>query len=244
MDASGKGELPAALEGSKKLLTMAFYSPSFAMSRIALLNPARYFNLWWDDPAAAKLVTAAMGKFVGATAGTLALAQAAGFQVDTDSESPDFLKIKTADGKFRYDISGGTVQYIRLAFRLVRSVYDRAQGNTPEQGKDFFSLLRTFGRGKLSPGAGLPVDWYLGKDGGGKDFDVTNAVLSRALPLPFTGMYEALSGEGLMGGLQQLPDVVGIGTSYRPDGGGGRSGKGGGLPSLPKLPELPQLPKL
>jgi hypothetical protein len=164
--------------------------------------------------------------------------------VDTDSESPDFLKIKTADGKFRYDISGGLSPYLRLAFRLVRATYDRAQGNPPERGKDALSILGSFVKGKLSPGASLPVEFYTGKTGGGKDFDVTDAVLSRALPLPFSGMYEALSGEGLMGGLQQLPDVVGIGTSYRPDGGGGRSGKGGGLPSLPKLPELPQLPKL
>ena len=242
-DASGKGEL-GSLEGSKKLLSAAFYSPSFAASRVALLNPARYVKLWRDDPAAAKIVTQSMGKFVAASAGALVLARSLGFQVETDWQSPDFLKIKTKDGKFTYDISGGLTQYLRLAFRLVDATYQRATGERPDRDNDAPAILGQFAKGKLSPSASLPFEFYSGKDGGGNPVTPASAVLSRVLPLPVSGMYEAFSQEGLMSGSRSLPDVIGIGTKYRPNGNNGRFRSAGGDSSMPKLAALPDLPAL
>lgn len=110
--ASGRGDLGKYLENHGKSLQEALFSPKLWKSRLDLINPIYYYQL--KGPARAYAAQAGV-TFAGTAASIMALAVAAGADVETDPRSSDFLKIKVGDTRF--DIMGGLQQNIVFVHR-------------------------------------------------------------------------------------------------------------------------------
>lgn len=196
---SGRGDL-GALNKYTSALNVPFFSPRLIKSRIDLMNPVEYMKL---DLAVRKIVRAQTVKMTAAILSTLALAKLAGAEVETDTESSDFGKIKV--GNTRWYVSGGHMRYLKISLQLAKRLFQGDFG-------DAASLLLSEGRKNLSPAASFGVDAVVGEDVTGNEFNLTDDALKLVTLLLLDDLIKGYEEEGRTGSLKALPSIVGIST--------------------------------
>jgi hypothetical protein len=149
---------------SAQILNSVFWSPSLQLSRMQVLTGSSFRKGLQTSPRVSKLVAKEYAKTLLGFGTLLALGLLAGFEVERDPTSSDFLKLRM--GNTRIDLGAGLMQYVVLVNKIVQGqTKSPVTGRITElRGKDkaFFRSLGgevgRFGRSKLTPGLGLGVD--------------------------------------------------------------------------------------
>lgn len=185
---TGRGPAPARWEGMFGDLSVALFAPRLITSRLYLLFGG---PLWQGLKTGNTAITTAylkdMTAFVAtnlAVMGLMSMIDGVELMGDDEDEkvfgegaadtwtSKDFGNIKYGDR--RYDIWGGFKQYVSLfsslGFGQTTSTYGNVRYAEDEEYKQL-SYLARFSRSKLSPSAALLIDWTLGEDYMGNDFE-------------------------------------------------------------------------
>ena len=218
-NATGRGNFRSklgqhALNTTAPIATSLFFSPRLIVSRMQLLNPAYYLKL---PKEVRKLAMKDMAKFIGVGTSILGLAKLAGADIETDSKSSDFMKIKV--GNTRQDIWGGLQQYVVLASRLATNESTSLSGQTRELSANSFpfttrkDLIYRFGENKLSPAFGFMRDFLRGTNWEGEEFSLSEEALQLIVPLYINETIQSIQEEGLTGGLLSTPGLFGVGVS-------------------------------
>lgn len=213
--ATGRGSLGSTIDSAMPALSTVLFSPRFVASRLQLLNPVTYAKNA-TSPGKRAVLKQQLGdavQFAAVVSATLGLAKAAGAEVGTDPESPDFLKIKA--GKTTYDFLAGIQQPMRLFYRIAEDVRRAAKGEPAKRGADTLSLLGRFGRSKLAPTPSFGVDMVARKDFIGRPFEVKRAIVDRVAPMFLKDAIEAYQQEGLAGTAKVLPGALGVGVQSK-----------------------------
>lgn len=213
--ATGRGELAGTMKDAAPLLNTMFFSPRLIASRLQLLNPVYYTKL----PKEVRIMALKdMAKFIGFGTSVLALAGAAGANVELDPRSPDFGKIHA--GSTRWDIWGGFQQYIRVASQLLSgTTKSSATGKINDLTADKARRTRadvalTFFRGKLAPVPGTVWDYMAGKTATGEKFDAQKKALDLFTPMIVNDLKDAFPEQGAMALLTVgVPSALGVGVS-------------------------------
>jgi len=192
---SGRTSLPNGLKQMAPILNAAFFSPRFALSRVAPL---------WDVPLGAyhglksgemppelKLEIRALSSMMGTNLAVLGLIGmvAAGdddLDIQLDPRSSDFAKLRYKN--FRVDLWAGYAQPARFLYRFATGKTMTQAGEVRDV--DRWDIFRSFLTTKQSPLASLLHDWWTGETMGGRPFGAPEkGGLLEQSPLP-----EKLSG--------------------------------------------------
>lgn len=205
-----------------------FWSPKYLVSRMRLLNPRTYTQL---NPAIRREVAKDVAAFAGTVLATGLLAAQAGFTVSLDPDDSDFLKIKTADGKTRYDLAAGFGPLLRVYWQFAKTGTTmlpddvRKKIGSDEQSsklaKDTATESYRFLRGKLSPVPSYLALWLFHdwKEVTGEKVTPGQAAIKRTLPLMYQDFQEAYEKEQAAGLLKVSPIFIGAGVQqYEPKG--------------------------
>ncbi len=184
----GRGSFGRALTNAGPILNAMLWAPRKFAGTINMFNPWRYLNPA-ISPTARK---AALGQLIGATAQTgaiIAMARAAGFDVDLDPTSTNFLKIQLpGTDHATVDLTGGNGVYLRYLTRMVVGHERTQQGRYVdlESGKPFSAnrgtITADFMRNKLAPIPSTIVDAVWGPAFGGP-FSVTKEMRDKLFPM-------------------------------------------------------------
>jgi len=161
----------------------------------------------------------------------LSLAALAGYQVNFNPTSTNFLRIRDKEehGDTYYDILGGLPQYVRLLSQLSsgyrQSVngkvtdLDAPRGKNNPFGQTRADVLLSFMRGKLSPIPGMAWNLLSKKDVIGQPYHLWPNVPEEFIPLPFTDVQEAYKVGDIDNALRVLvPSQFGVSvSSYDPN---------------------------
>lgn len=219
-NSTGRGDL-GFLESAAPVLNSFLFAPRLIASRFnMLLNPFYYAKLPKEIRVEA---LKDMLKFIAAGTTVLALAKLNGADVEDDPRSSDFGKIRS--GNTRWDIWGGFQPYVRVLTQF--ALAQRKSTNTGKIydltgkgifGKDRTDPLLTFGRGKLSPVAGMAVDLIKGRDIGGNKVTVGQEALQHFTPLLYSDLQQAMKDKGMSALFTVgIPSTFGVGVqTYTP----------------------------
>ena len=214
---TGRGSL-GRFETSASLLNGVFFAPKYLMSRLNLLNPFYYAKL--AKPVRV-LAMKDMLKFVGAGVTLVAMAKAAGAEVEVDPRSSDFGKIKV--GNTRLDIWGGFQQLIRTAAQITMGQIKTTTGNVRElNGRTFpfttrWDVMERFVESKFAPVTGFIRDWAANKNYVGQPFELSKEMINYLVPLYIQDLTDAIKDNDLQGGLLTIPAIFGTGVqTYQP----------------------------
>lgn len=217
---TGRGDLGNLNRISQELNTL-FFSPRLIASRFNLLNPIWYAK----QPAPVrKEAIKSFAEFVGVGTTVLALAAAAGADVEWDPRSSDFLKIKV--GNTRWDIWGGFQQWARVFSQLASGQRKTAKGDVVELSKDVYpfetrkDVAERFLVGKLAPIPGLGYELLQGQKLFGEDITLNEELFQNTVPLYLQDINQAMNEIGpealfTVG----VPGFFGVGTQTYSDKG-------------------------
>lgn len=156
--ATGRGDL-GSLNGAAEELSIAFFAPRFAVSRIQA--PYQAVKSAIKHPELRKELGKQWSAMLGTGATVLALAVAAGAEVGLDPEDSDWGKIIIGGNK-RIDIWGGTQQPMRLLALALKATYEKSTtGKTkinPQR------AVESFLKYKQAPLVSLPNELITGRD--------------------------------------------------------------------------------
>lgn len=190
--ATGRGGLGAWGERHATILSQAFYSPRFQLSRVqTALTP------WQGTPEARSYAAKELVKFVTAGVGFIGLAKAAGLEVGTDPLSSDFGKIKV--GNSRIDLWGGFQPLARYTAQLIAGQSTSIEdGETRERArwKTALNFLRT----KAAPQISVPLDTLIGSDVKGQPATLLNLPRRAFMPLAWRDVEDAIRDDMASGG--------------------------------------------
>ncbi|MEZ5427289.1 MAG: transglycosylase SLT domain-containing protein [Pyrinomonadaceae bacterium] len=198
--ATGRGSL-GRFESAGEFLNIPFFSARYWASRFQVLNPKFYYSL---PPGARKAVVSDFGKYLGVMVGMFGLLKMAGFDIETDWDNPDFLKVRI--GQYSYDITGGMVQQIRYVAQMVGAA---ASGDFQKMGKRTGRYVRS----KLSPVPGAVINVGEGTNFIGEPTNAKKEAVSLITPISVEQIYEGGSKDGYLGVLLSSPDILGISTA-------------------------------
>ena len=208
-----------ALEGSAVALNSVFFAPRLMASRLNILNPLYYTKLAPPVRKEALKSLFATGSIVGTV---LTLAKLNGAEVGIDPRSADFGKMKL--GNTRYDILGGTQQYIRAAAQLITGEHiSSTTGVKTTMGEGYKPLTRLdiasrFFETKETPIASFVTALLKGQDALGKKLDISKEVADRFTPMVIQDMKDLYKERGLEGIGMGIPAIFGAGVqTYSPD---------------------------
>lgn len=160
--ATGRGSL-GGLEKTAGGLGGLMFSPRWMASRIRLVS-----NVITKKGFARKEAAKSLSRSLSLTAGFLTLASLAGANVDLNTTSSDFGKIKI--GNTRIDPTGGMAQYIVLLSRgLQGKTTSSITGKTTDLNSGtygdptYLSVVGNFFRNKTTPLVGAILDGFEGK---------------------------------------------------------------------------------
>jgi hypothetical protein len=218
---TGRGSLGGgALEKAGPALNVLMFSPRLLASRVRLLtmlaDPRIYKK---ENRVVRNMYLKDMSRFVGFGLTVLALAAAAGAEVEDDPRSTDFGKIKVGDT--RWDIWGGFQQPIRA---FVQATTEERKSTTTGKivkldgsgygGETGGDVILRFFRGKLAPVPAFLVNAYTGKDVMGRPFELGPAVLQMSYPLVIQSIIESAKKDGVVFGVLAtgVPSLLGVGV--------------------------------
>ena len=210
--ATGRGSLGKTFESAMPLLSKTLFAPRYAASRIQVLNPLTYGRNATTAAGRAVLKNqmADMVQFSGMIAATLALASAAGAEVNFEPDDPDFLKIKW--GNIRYDFLAGIQQPMRLFYRMGDAIKRRFTGEKSKSWETAVDMGLKFIRFKTAPVPSFFLDAITGKTAIYEKFELKKGVVDRVTPLMWRDFAEAYQKEGFGTAAKVLPGAIGIGV--------------------------------
>jgi len=214
--ASGRGDINLLKGDVGPILNAILFSPRLQISRMQLPS-----MLMSKNPATRKEAWKTMASFLAFGTGIISMAVLAGAKTELDPRSSDFGKIII--GKTRLDIWTGYAQYARLLAQLTTG--QRKQVSTGKlveiNRKD---VLDRFLQSKLAPATGLLNDilqgvTYMGEEMSFETENLRRQAYNRLTQLFFQDMIDAVSEEGLMGGVTASAGFWGAGVvTHRPQG--------------------------
>ncbi len=170
--ATGRGNLPKALERAAPVLNAAFFSPRLMSSRLTMLNPKNYIA---TDPFVRKEFwksAAAIGTVWGGLTGLVTMINSDA-ETELDPRSTDFGKIQV--GNARVDFSGGFQPYLRVAAQVAPDFMGGGQlkdvetkklmklGEGRLRNRTRLDVLESFAENKLAPLFTLGVTMLRGR---------------------------------------------------------------------------------
>ena len=150
---------------SAAVLNTVFWSPSLQLARMQVLTGSAFRKGMNTSPRVRNLVAKEYAKTLTGFATVMMLGLLAGFEIEVDPRSSDFLKLKK--GNTRIDFGSGLMQYVVLASREISGKIKspvtgkvRAlRGPSKRFGaKGTAEVAASFVRSKFTPGLGLFVD--------------------------------------------------------------------------------------
>lgn len=192
-NATGRGSLPQAVERGAAVWNNVFFSPRLIASRFNLLNPGWYLK---QSAPVRREAVKSFAEFIGVGSTVLALAAAAGADVELDPRSTDFGKIRV--GNTRWDIWGGFQQWVRVFSQISSGERKTAKGDVVELDKEkypFESRLDVgarFFRGKLAPIPSLILELLDGQKLFGDEITLKGEALDNAIPLYLQDIKDAI----------------------------------------------------
>ena len=213
----GKAEIAAPLANS------FFFAPRFVASRFNTLYNSLFGYTIPRAKGGGRLITPrarieaykAVGSYITAGMSVIAMAKAAGADVEIDPRSSDFGKIKIGDT--RYDIWAGHQQIVVLLSKIAMQASKSPRtGKVTEFGENdnaAYTTLR-FLRTKLSPPVGALVSAGMKKNVDGTPFTAQGAAWDMITPLIFSDMKSMYEEEGAVGVLRSaVPATFGVGVN-------------------------------
>ncbi len=211
--ATGRGDLPKALEKYAPVLNTIFFSPRLQAATLEL--PGQIGRMLMSkNPYMRKEAAKALVTFVGGGSALLMLLKHSGVaKVEIDPRSGDFGKLVIGDT--RVDIWRGYAQYARFAAQLLTGQKKSAYGNMSK--KERFDTAFRFLQSKSSPAFGLMVDLLKGESYMGDPlFEGTTGTIKtvrdRMMPLALQDVMDAMEQSGLNGLWTAAPATLGLGT--------------------------------
>lgn len=237
---TGRGKFGPTMERASVGLNRAFFAPKFLKSNWEFLTMHQGQG---ETSFVKKQAAINMIKFAVGTTAVLGVAKALGADIELDSRSSDFLKIKV--GNTRFDITGGIGSVVtvttRLAGALISGLIVQPLGKLTHNkigGKAWMttkssatgklspltsgnSMLRDgldvfvdFAAGKLAPAASLLKSGVAGVDNNRQPLNYLNMLTNALLPIGWQNMIQNWSIEDKKLWLAAtLADTLGIGTS-------------------------------
>jgi hypothetical protein len=193
-------------------------------SRIAILNPGYYVNLYRQSPFVARQAAlASLNTLAGISTMLYLASNISGVKVGTNPLSADFGKIRIRDT--RIDIAGGLQAYLVLYSRLIqgKSVSSTSGKQQDLQGgfgsssrKD---VLQRFIEGKFAPTSGMIRDALQGQTFIGEPITAKGMAFNNLTPLNAQGAYDVYKAEGSVpaAAAGALLGSIGFGVGSYPD---------------------------
>jgi hypothetical protein len=208
---TGRGSLPGALEKHGADAAQILFAPRLLASRIQtpglLFSRSRVVR----REAARNLVA-----FTGANIGFLGLAKLSGADVELDPRSTDFLRARF--GNTRVDLGAGYQSLVRYTAQALLG--QRKDLETKEiKDASRVDIAKRFGRTRLAPQLGIPLDLATGKNVAGEDVGLEDAALSGVEYLAVRDIRGAIRddrerrGSGMRGALLGSLALLGAGVS-------------------------------
>ncbi len=211
--ASGRGTLPAGLSKRGALLNTVFFAPKLIVSRIQL--PTTVLPMVTKSALVRREAWRTLLSFIGAGAGILTMAKLAGMgDVELDPRSADFGKLKV--GETRLDIWTGYTQYIRFLTQFSTAQRKTVGGRIQQLQR--LDVATRFARTKLSPAVGLLTDLVAGETFLGEELPpkstkgVVGQIYQRMTPLAIQDIIDAVSQDGVLGGVIGASGFIGVGV--------------------------------
>lgn len=155
--ATGRGSLEQMKPGALTALNAAFFSPRLQISRVQVIGDLISPKTTW---IARKVIARDLAEFYATGMGIMAMAKAGGAEVEMDSRSSDFGKIKV--GNTRYNYWGPFQPMARLSGQMFSGEI-KLTGTGKIKDKAQTELLINFLRTKLAPVPGRLVDIAVGE---------------------------------------------------------------------------------
>lgn len=176
--ATGRGDL-GALEGGAKFLASTMFSPRFLAARVRLLTNLINPYWWKDTPMNVKVMYFKdMTKIAAAVSAIAGLALYAGYDVEDDPRSSDFMKIRIGDT--RIDLLQGFGQIIVFIARLITGQSKNKYGKVKDVSR-LYTIWR-FLRSKFAPIVSISTNLLDEKDYLGEEYTYKD-VPSEVIPL-------------------------------------------------------------
>lgn len=204
--ASGRGYLGAFNKVADEL-SIAFFSPRFSSSRIEL--PFEIFR-HWRHPNVRKEIAKNIMAFVSIIGTALYLAKLAGFEVELDPESSDFLKIKIGDT--RIDLLAGLQQPMRVMLLAMLKVLDTAGMYKMKRDIDLYDAISRFVRYKFAPAISMPLELMQGKDAIGQETTILQTFTNNITPMVFQEIIDSYKSDIVLGSILAPFILLGVGV--------------------------------
>lgn len=209
--ATGRGDL-GSFSRAAPWLSATFFSPRFIMSRIEVP-----LDVITATPAVRKVIARNLLAWIGAGLLALFLFKLNGAEVELDSRSSDFGKIKIGDT--RIDFWAGYQPYVRVIAQIITE--ERKSTQTGEIYKiDPIDIGVNFFRSKLAPIPGLLWDLKSGKTFIGEELNAENAekiIFEKLTPMFIQDLIEAVQDSGMAGIGYGILSALGIGVQTYSD---------------------------
>jgi hypothetical protein len=210
--ATGRGELPKALEQFAPVLNATMFAPRNLKGRLDVLNPVYYAKL---APAARKIAIQQMVQFTGTVVAGMTLAHLAGAKTTLDPRDPDFGKVVV--GHTHYDLTGGHRSVVRFVLQMGQAFTNLAEGEPVGRNQGVLALTGNYLRQNAAPVPGYLIDAAVGRKVTGQDFNAKRDALRLVTPLVAQDLYEGWKDAGGRGALMATPALFGIGVqTYEP----------------------------
>ena len=220
MNITGRGNMIGVLEDShagRLIANRTYFGARLMAAKINMLNPATYIKMQNS------VRVRALKDMAGSTAGFLLLAaagRAAGGTVSTDWDEPDFLQLRF--GKNVYDLTGGSVAYVRTFLRFMTAIAKQSQHPASKAANSYSefagkSMAKSLFVNKLSPNNAYLYHAWNQKSGEyderGKLKPFDPAEIAKIYPLYVDGTVQAFKEGGMSEALTiLLPDMFGVGS--------------------------------
>jgi hypothetical protein len=223
--ATGRGELPQAIERFAPALNATLFAPRNLKGRFDVLNPIFYARM---SPVARRIAARKMMQFVGTVTGGMYLAHLAGAQVTLNPDDPDFGKVVV--GQTHYDFTGGHRSVVRVGARLGKTFAGAQGGELKRVAAQAARILAQFARQNTAPVPNYAIAAATGAEVNGDKFEwgghlrrndhltPGGGALARVLPLSLQDIFDAWGAEGGRGVAKAAPAaILGVGVqSYEP----------------------------
>ena len=207
--ASGRGEAKFLNSEIGPVLNALLFSPRYQLSRMQL--PKMLFS---SNKAVSKEAWKMMASHLAFGTSVISALVLAGGEFEIDPRSSDFGKVKI--GETRLDFWSGFAQYTRFVAQLASNQRKKTTTGEIVDLNRFQTMIR-FGQSKLSPAAGLINDimtgqTFLGEEMAWDEETMQREAFRRTVPFWWQDMVDAITEEGLLGGLVASPGFLGVGV--------------------------------
>lgn len=221
-DTTGRGAIGKADKyAGFTVLNTVIWTPRKISATLGMMNPWNYLNPSISPAIRRERLKRVLGS-IAITSTAVGLANAAGYSVNLNPISTDFMRIKAGDTSF--DLSGGNVAYLRLMARLLFNEAITSRGTVIEYGEGYRAPTRAdaiidFVRGRFAPNAAVIADALYGKDPVGRPFSLTAEMSDKLVPMTINNYIDlAYEDPGNMGALILSPlSIFGAGMYVQTD---------------------------